>query len=154
MATLKETIQKVASIDRAIESALQIEVADAVKKALVESAYENVYNAYTPEFLSRRYGDGGIADEDNINVTASGNELTASDDAPWQQLWGGTVPSGRLAEAIAEGDPRYNMGNAGPRPFHESAKRQLIDSGEAERALRAGLARQGIDTSGMTFRFI
>lgn len=154
MASLKDTIQKIASIDAAIESALQVEVADAVKKALVESAYANVYNAYTPEFLSRRYENGGIADENNINITVSGNELTASDDAPWQQLWGGAVPSGRLAEAIAEGDPRYNMGNAGPRPFHEDAKQRLIDSGEADRALRAGLARQGIDTNGMTFRFI
>lgn len=62
-----------------------------------------------------------------------GMTLTVTDDAPWQQLWGGAVPGERLAEAIASGDPRYNMGQAGPRPFHQAAEQNFVASGEFDR---------------------
>ena len=156
MGDIAKTISKVANLDSAIENALENEVADVIKNYLVESAYQNVYETYTPEFYSRRFGDGGILDTRSIKITVSGNELIASDDADWQNLWGDNSyhPAKRLAQAIADGDPRFNMDKAGPRPFHEDAKRAAIESGEIERALKAGLARQGIDASDYTFKFI
>lgn len=160
MADLDDLIVKVANIDAAIENALENEVALAVKDAIVAAARENVYDAYTPKFLHRRNGSGGILDTESIRVEVNGTELTAMDTYPgikgpkgWQQLWKGDTPDGRLAEAIASGDRRYNMHLAGPRPFHEEAKRRVISEGTAEAALRAGLARQGYDTSGMKFQF-
>ncbi len=163
MAELDYLIGKLQNLDAMIEDALKNEVADAVKEAIVESARQNVYDVYSPKFRSRRgdatgdyYGrtTGGITDKESIIIEVHGTELIASDNAAWQQLWGGTIPSGRLAEAIASGDKRYNMQNAGPRPFHEKAKQELISSGIAENALRRGLERQGIDTTGMTFKFV
>ena len=153
MAELNDLIVRVANIDAAIENALENEVAASVKDAIVASARENVYDAYTPKFLHRRNGNGGILDTESIKITVNGTELTASDDASWQHLWGGAVPSVRLAEAIASGDRKYNMHNAGPRPFHERAKQRVRSEGTAEAALRKGLARQGYDTSEMTFTF-
>ena len=148
----------------AIQSALNIEVREVVQSAIAEAAYQEVYETYTPQFISRRdpiHGGGeahiqgkighGITDPSSVTVTIMGNELVAEDDAGWQQLWGGDIPSGRLAEAIASGDPRFNMGKAGPRPFHDKAKQIAIESGAVERALRQGLKRQGIDTTDMTF---
>lgn len=164
MGDLQRAIEKYAKLDLAIENALKNEVAEVVKGALAQAAIEEVYDAYEPEFLSRRdpvhgatnkwlkTSGGGITDKSQMHVEAVGNTLTVSDDAPYQQLWGGTRPSSpRLAEAIATGDPRFHMEKAGPRPFHEKAKRKVIDSGDAEKALIAGLKRQGIDVTGLEF---
>ena len=165
MGDLQRAIEKYAKLDRAIENALKNEVAEVVKGALAQAAIEEVYDTYDPEFLSRRdpihgggntrasNAGGGITDTTQMHVEAVGNTLTVSDDAPWQQLWGGARPDSRLAEAIATGDPRFHMEKAGPRPFHEKAKRMVIDSGDAEKALIAGLRRQGIDVSGLDFEF-
>lgn len=164
MGDLQKAIEKYAKLESAIENALKNEVAEVVKGALAQAAIEEVYDAYDPEFLSRRdpihgatnkwlkTSGGGITDKNQMHVEAVGNTLTVSDDAPYQQLWGGTRPSSpRLAEAIATGDPRFHMEKAGPRPFHEKAKRKVIDSGAAEQALIAGLRRQGIDVTGLEF---
>lgn len=151
-------------IEKAIENALRTEVAEVIKGAIAEAALQEVYEGYTPSFFSRRdptYGGGqahakgmighGITDPDSVVITVSGNELIAEDNPDWQRLWGGTKPSGRLAEAIATGDPRYHMDKAGPRPFHDTAKALAIETGAVERALREGLKRQGIDTTGLSF---
>lgn len=162
--SLSDAIWKYNGIEAAIDNALRNEVAEVVRGAIADAALESVYNAYTPTFLSRRdptHGGGftsaaraghGITDPESIEIDVRDNELVARDIADWQHLWGGQKPSGRLAEAIATGDPRYNMEKAGPRPFHDTAKQIAIDSGEVERALRRGLERQGIDTSGMKFK--
>lgn len=164
MGDLQRAIEKYAKLDRAIENALKNEVAEVVKGALAQAAIEEVYDAYDPEFLSRRdpthgggntrasKAGGGITDTTQMHVEAVGDTLTVSDDAPYQQLWGGTRPTvPRLSEAIATGDPRFHMEKAGPRPFHEKAKQKVIDSGDAEKALIAGLRRQGIDVTGLEF---
>ncbi len=163
--SLNDVINKYGSLELAIQSALDVEVREVVKAAVAEAALQEVYDAYTPEFFSRRdpiHGGGeahlqgqighGITDPESVTVTVRGNELVAEDDAGWQQLWGGEIPSGRLSEAIATGDPRFNMAKAGPRPFHDKAKQIAIESGEVEKALREGLKRQGIDATDMTFQ--
>ena len=152
MATLSDYIIKIANIDAAIENALQNEVTEAVKEAIVAEAQAAVYDAYTPKFYSRRNGEGGILDKNSIIIEVHGTELTAKDNPTWQHLWGGTFPDKPLADALADGDARFNFARAGQRPFHEAAKRRVISDGTAEDALRRGLARQGIDTSGMTFK--
>ena len=151
MASLSEVITRLTNIDKAIEDALNNEVADVVKEAIVNTARTNVYDAYpNPRYLDRRDGAGGILDKESIAIEVRNETLTAKDTSPgvrgdkgWQQRLGGAVPSGRLAEAIASGDDRYNMGRAGPRPFHEDAERRVISDGSAADALKRGLERQG-----------
>lgn len=133
----------VSKLEGAIDETMQTTVAEGAKKALEEAAYTEVYDAYSPKFLSRRGSAGGIPDQGNMEADYGGMTLTIRDEAPWQQLWGGSVPGGRLAEAIATGDPRYNMGKAGPRPFHQEAERQFAGSGEFERLLAQGLRAHG-----------
>jgi hypothetical protein len=150
---VQEYKQILGNMNVAISDALGNEVAGVVKKAIVKSAQENVYDAYDPDFLSRYGVSGGLLDEANLVVSVSGNELTVDNETPFQHLWGGNYPTENLSDVIESGDPRFNMGNAGSRKFMEPAKEAVIDSGEAVRALQEGLQRNGIDTSGMTFNF-
>ena len=82
----------VSKLEAAIDDTMQGAVAEGAKEALQEAAYRQVYDTYTPQFLSRRGNAGGIADPGNMTVNYGGMTLTITDDAPWQQLWGGTVP--------------------------------------------------------------
>ena len=131
-----------AKLDAAIDQVMQTEVADGAKEALQEAVERNVYGAYAPTFLSRRKAAGGLADTGNMTVQYGGKVLTITDDAPWQQLWGGKVPGERLAEAIAAGSSRYNFHKAGPRPFHEEAERSYA-SGRLGADLISGLRARG-----------
>lgn len=161
MASLDGVIEKYTNIEKAIENAMRNEVADVVRETIAQTARKYVYGKYSaPVFRSRRgdpqgdlYGrtTGGITDPNSVVIEVNGTELVAKDNPDWQQLWGGGGtgvgswrPEKRLAEAIAEGDSRYNMQEAGPRPFHDKAKEELISSGSVEAALRRGLRRQGI----------
>lgn len=127
----------------AIDGAMQNEVCDGAKAAAQQSAHENVYDAYTPEMLSRRMSDGGIADTGNMEASYANFTLTITNNAPWQQLWGGAVPPGKLSEAVASGDPRYHMELAGARPFMQAAEDDFAKA-EFENSLRAGLKARGI----------
>ena len=132
-----------AKLDAAIDSTMQSEVAEGAKKALRAAAYSEVYGAYSPEFFSRRMDAGGLSDVGQMETSYGGKTLTVQDMASWQQLYGGSTPGGRLAEAIASGDSRYHFHKAGPRPFHEEAEQQFAGSGEFGRLLAAGLRAAG-----------
>lgn len=132
-----------AKLDAAIDSTMQSEVAKGAKEALRDAAYSEVYGAYTPIFFNRRMDAGGLSDVGQMEQSYGGKTLTIQDMAPWQQLYGGSAPGGRLAEAIASGDSRYHFHKAGPRPFHEEAEQRFAASGEFGRLLAAGLRAAG-----------
>lgn len=132
-----------AKLDAAIDSTMQSEVAEGAKKALRAAAYSEVYGAYSPEFFSRRMDAGGLSDVGQMDQSYGGKTLTIQDMASWQQLYGGSAPGTRLAEAIASGSAAYHFHKAGPRPFHEEAEQQFAASGEFGRLLAAGLRAAG-----------
>lgn len=125
-------------------TALDIEIAESMRdpegtvqrgarKAIKESADENVYYAYTPKFLSRRgesfssaYGGGGgiIADNNIISIsTEKGFTVTLIDAAPWQHLYGGSYPTSDLTDVIE----KNGMYGAPPRPFMQEAEDKYGD---------------------------
>ena len=132
-----------AKLDAAIDSTMQSEVAEGAKKALRAAAYSEVYGAYSPEFFSRRMDAGGLSDAGQMETSYGGKTLTVQDMASWQQLYGGSAPGTRLAEAIASGSAAHHFHKAGPRPFHEEAEQQFAASGEFGRLLAAGLRAAG-----------
>lgn len=132
-----------AKLDAAIDFAMQSEVAEGAKKALRSAAYSEVYAAYPPAFMSRRMDSGGLADVGQMDAAYGDKTLTIQDMASWQQLYGGSVPGGRLAEAIASGSYAYHFHKAGPRPFHEEAEQRFAASGEFGNLLAAGLRAAG-----------
>lgn len=72
----------VSKLEAAIDDTMQGAVAEGAKEALQEAAYRQVYDTYTPQFLSRRGNAGGIADPGNMTVNYGGMTLTITDDAP------------------------------------------------------------------------
>lgn len=131
-----------AALEAAIDSTMQTEVLKGAKKAIQESVQSNVYAAYTPKFMSRRGPGGGIGAEGSLEHTYGGYTLTITDEAPWQQLYGGRTPGGMLADAISTGDYRYNMWKAGSRPFMQKAEEEY-GSSKFESDLAAGLRARG-----------
>lgn len=89
------------------------------KEEIKRQAEIQVYDAYTPKFMSRRgensIGGGSIVDEDSIVSfsTEKGFTLTMENLASWQQLYGGTTPNISLADAIQEN----GLWGAPPREF-------------------------------------
>lgn len=146
--SISEVIAQLARMESAISDALGNEVAHEAKNCIREAALSEVYS-YTPEFESRRMGNGGLIDENNMVDSVTGTTLTVQNVTPLQNLWGGTHTE-PLTPIIEDGLPNYNMPY--PRPFMDKAKETLLN-GRAEEALRMGLARQGIDTSGLAFEF-
>ena len=146
MASIIEIITKLTNIEQYIDDALDNEVADVAKLALLRSASKNVYGYQaSPSAMElRRYGNGGIGDMGEYNASVSNNTIVVTDDAQWSGHGrnSGMDRSGiLLREAIAQG---LWQGNAGARPFHEEAEKEIVSDGEAMEALRRGLARQGI----------
>ena len=140
---IDDAIAKLARLGNAIDSALDIEVADAAKECIAEATAHNVYSVYTPKVLySRRGGNGGLSAEDNIQHTASGKELTVRNTTGLQNLYGGNRQE-ILTNIVESGSYSYHMHLAGPRPFMDYAK-QLLMNGPGQQALHTGLARQGI----------
>lgn len=151
MGDIERMLAKLSNLNPAIENALEHEVADEARLAIRDAAEERVYEAYKPRFYSRRKEDGGLIDPDNIICHVSGDTLTIDNVTGLQNLWNGEDTS-LLTPIVEEGVPAYNMQKAGPRPFMDYAKELLLD-GRADAALRRGLERQGIDTTGLTFIF-
>ena len=142
--SLAEAAAKLARLDGAIADALGNEVADEARDCVREAAYEEVYDAYAPEFLSRRMDSGGLSDPANTITTAAGTTLTVENVTGLQNLWGGNDTS-PLTPIVTAGVPAYHM--PFPRPFMDGAAEKLR-SGRAQAALRRGLARQGFDVDG------
>lgn len=132
-----------AKLNLAIDSTMQGPVLDGAKKQLRASVYSEVYAAYFPEFYSRWMDGGGLADMSLMAHVYADKTLMITDEAPWQQLYGGARPGEFLAEAIARGDSRYHFHKAGARPFHEEAEKEFAASGEFERLLASGLRAHG-----------
>lgn len=151
MRDIEKMLAKISNLNPAIENALEHEVADEARLAIKDAAEERVYEAYKPRFYSRRKEDGGLIGPNNILCQVSGDTLTISNVTGLQNLWGGDDAS-LLTPIVEDGVPAYNMQKAGPRPFMDYAK-ELLLGGRADAALRRGLERQGIDTTGLTFIF-
>ena len=79
------------ALEEAIPDVLEHEMADAVKEAISDQTYPNVYNAYDPKIWSRRGKSGGIADTMNMVALVSGNELIVRSEVPLQDLFARTV---------------------------------------------------------------
>lgn len=131
------------ALEEAIPDVLEHEVADAVKEAISDQTYPNVYNAYDPKFWSRRGKSGGIADTRNMVAIVSGNELIVRSEVPLQNLFGKSGKgNGNLANIVETG-AGYNM--PFPRPYHEDAENAIRDKVERimQEALTSALHSRG-----------
>lgn len=130
-------------LEAAIHNTMQVEVAEAAKQTLAETAKELVYDAYEPKYYDRWGEDGGVLDTSDRVMKAkydpSKKMLEVVDDPEWHDQ---TSVGIRLVDGIETG--RYMYG-AGPRPFHADAEKRFADSGDFAAALVRGLRRNGFD---------
>lgn len=159
--SLEQAKTRVAGLELAIADALSHEVAEAAVRAVQHAAENNVYSAYSPRIASmaslRRKEHGGLIDPHNIIThVENGNTLVVDNVTGLQNRFYSENNMNRdtslLTPIIEKGNSEYYQ--PFPRPFMDYAKELLIDGGDADLAMRKGLARQGYDTSGLTFTFV
>lgn len=77
MPTFDNLDQLLAHVKRQIDDTMQDEVAKEVVDTMQAEIQNTVYGAYQPRVYNRRFENGGLLDEDNIEVTTpSTNENT------------------------------------------------------------------------------
>lgn len=143
--TLSEAIEKIATLSDKIDTALENEVAKAMKDAIQEEVMMNVYEYdASPVFMENRRGegDGGIADEASLDTRVYSNELTITDTANLQNLFGGSW-SAEVAAIVQLGSRQFNQPY--PRPFLTDALKTAKSTGALDDALAEGLKAQGIE---------
>lgn len=127
-------------LNKKIAVALKNDVAETVKETMKKEIEDVVYSVYSPKMYERKMSQGGLTDEDNMEVTMLDDntmrvENVRSDDGK------------NVAETVITGHG-YNFGfeYAGvPRDFIQSTKDELESSGAHADALIRGLRKQGLD---------
>lgn len=131
-----------ARLEASVSNALYGEVYDAVADEIVAAVETEVYEKYEPKVYKRRGFLGGLADKENIVPYVDGMSLEVVNEASCVT---GEPLSGFVAEIVESGEGYTWDVDIDPRPFHSVAERNVVQSGEAERALARGLQRQGYE---------
>ena len=132
-------------LDTAIESVMMNEMTNTIQAEIKAHAETDVYS-YKPRFESRRKENGGIIDRDNLDAKYEfqTRTLTVTEEAPFQQLFGGERPTyTSLGDVIESGNEAFYMKRAGKRPFMQNAERD-IGNKTADKVLTAGLKSRGL----------
>ena len=134
-----------ADLDRAIQYAMENDVASAVRVSLAEAVETEVYDAYDPHMYIRRGPmDGGLQDQSPDNMEATYDPQTRTLEV---QDMSRDEKTGRLVAPVVESGEGYRFPWDGqrPRPFHKRAQEIVVESGWFESALQAGLKAAGFD---------
>lgn len=139
------------ALNQKIDTALQTNVLEQVKKTMIKNIYSKVYDAYTPVLYKRRYKSGGLVDERNIvGILLSNQTLEVENITPYNTSVDGYETSEHsLAYAIEYGliknifnDTEYQWNF--PRMFMNATQYEL-DKGLLKNAFITGLKLQGCD---------
>lgn len=133
--TLMYETEVAPKIEVAIADAMANEVRIAALGIIEDSAEERVYNAYHPEFWSRRWD---LVQNEGYTWEASGNTLTITATPSLQNLYGNSHHED-LGDIIADGWSNFNM--PFPRPWMDEGIKQNLS--QLENALADGMKRQG-----------
>jgi len=160
---MKKQAERIAKA--AVNDALKNEVAAVVRKAVRQSAQENVYDAYEPMAYERRGDNGGLSDEKNIvasppverkssvgftveNIAMFNPNMTSRGSRPWQTTFRGRTLTQRIVDgwdSADAGSPAYMQ----PRPFMQRASESLDEGGasrkELDAAFEAAMKRYDIE---------
>ena len=136
MPTFKDLNSLFKHIETKIQDTMTDEVAETVKENMAESIQETVYDAYTPEYYTRRMQNGGLIDKDNMDVTEIPNGISVRDVAP---LDNGNNQYA-LDEMVVEGMGWMPF----KRDFYTDTEDKLSANQEHITALKKGLNKRGI----------
>ena len=117
---------------------------EAIQTEQISQIQEKVYGVYNPEVYERRYGNGGLMDEENIKGEVKKGDLTVENKTPPNpEARDGATVDKNLIEVIETGIG-YDYDNPGARPFIDATIQALRASGAIVNALKIGLEKQGI----------
>ena len=133
--TFKNLNDLMKHIENDITDVLQHEVADTAKSHMQEAIQTTVYDAYDPEHYTRRMGNGGLLDGDNIEAAVNGDTLTVRDIAP--------LDNGRTNYALDD-IVIHGYGNQPfPRDYISTTEERLIKTNDHVEAMKQGLKKKG-----------
>lgn len=128
----------------AIDDTMARDMREAVIGELRESIQKNVYDAYEPKQYVRNEDYGGLTDPRNFEVdyddrikllTAYSTRVDWEPTTPYH-------PKRFVFPVVEEEIWRYDWWkDAKPRPFHEPAEKELVESGLADRVLERGVEK-------------
>lgn len=105
-------------------------VAKEMREYEKEAIFENVYNAYSPKKYKRRYEDGGLIADENIDLeiekNSDGYTIIMTNTTRGNKEYGGT--SGYIQDVIEEGKgywTEYLDNVIGARPFIEPTEKKI-----------------------------
>lgn len=129
-----------AKLNSAVQTAMEGVVADTAKAFLSDAVETEVYAVYEPTMYVRQRDYGGLSDMDNMEARYDPATMTLEvEDVRRDEK------TGRLVAPVVESGQGYQYASPGPRPFHRTAERNIMASGEFERALEYGLRTAGFD---------
>lgn len=175
MAEVSSIKELEALLKKKINSVLQTDVANLVKKKEQQHAYEDVYPAYISyssceKRYIRRYEGGGIADISNMKVYPGEMEVVITNETPFNPAFGVhtqccqiAIPpnnsGNELAMLIELGDggggyiynyrpARNSEGDFRPaRPFIQNTREELKNTPELKKCIVNGLRLLGVDAN-------
>lgn len=122
-------------IQKDVQDTLKNEVAETTKSHMQEAIQTTVYDAYDPEHYTRRMGNGGLLDGDNIEAAVNGDTLTVRDVAP--------LDNGRTDYALDD-IVIHGYGNQPfPRDYISTTEERLIKTNDHVEAMKQGLKKKG-----------
>ena len=133
-----------AALNRAIDDAMESDIANNAVIAMQDSIEDNVYDAYDPEFNHRRMEAGGLIAKANLTPTyiPGSKTLIIEATAPWQNIGfktttGTGIYDGDLSDVIEQ----KGMYGAPARPFAWFAEDEYGKKFPKE--LKSSLAKRG-----------
>ena len=119
------------------------EATEAVKDIMVQKLDEDVYSYPASEMAmaSRRYGEGGLQDRENmVSHVEPGLTLVVENVAPFQDRMD-AMKGDSLSDVVELGIPKYHQ--PAPRPFISDTESECISSGSVLNAINNGLRQRG-----------
>lgn len=147
MSFLQRYYEYGAKLVQAIEESLLNETTEAVKDTMAQQLDEDVYRYPASEMAmaSRRYGDGGLQDRENMVPHIeydTGWVLAVENVAPFQNS-SDSRKGHDLSDVVEKALPGYHQ--PAPRPFIANTESECISSGNALKAFNEGMKKRGTD---------
>ncbi|MGR7944285.1 MULTISPECIES: hypothetical protein [unclassified Paenibacillus] len=127
-------------LDQQAQSVLKQEVAKKTVEKMQQHIQSDVYDVYDPVLYERKGYNGGLIDEDSIEVGLVDDNTLYVENIRFD--------GDREVAEIVESGQGYTydfLYNGVPRPFTENTRQELQQTGVLNEVMRNGLSRRGLD---------
>lgn len=127
-------------IEQQAQSVLKQEIAQKAVKTMQKHVQTDVYDKYEPKMYDRKGYQGGLIDEDNIEVSMIDDNTVSIENIRFDG-------DREVAEIVETGQGyTYSFEYSGvPRPFTENTRKELQETNILENEMKKGLTRRGLD---------